>query len=254
MQERNRKTKMYEIKIILRKGYVMKTLIVGCGRQGALLAKMLEKDNIEVNIIDNNPESFTRLIDFKGKRILGDGMKEDVLETAGIMNANAFVAVTNNDNVNLICAQIARSLYKVPRVVCRIYDPNKATIYSDFGLETVNFSKTGAYLLKVSILERINLKKFQLGDGSGIALEIEVGSHLNGKTVSEVEIPGVFRISSVTRGLSVNIVVDDFELKTDDKVFGVLKTDSLNRVTNMITEQKLASEEIENSQRSQGEE
>jgi trk system potassium uptake protein TrkA len=205
----------------------MKALILGCGRQGALLAKILEEEKVQVTVIDNNPEAFNRLENFHGKKILGDGISQNTLHKAGIRNADAFVAVTNSDNVNLMAAQIAKGLYQVSRVVCRIYDPRRASIYSDLGLETVNYSQAGAHILKSSIMVSGLIKKYQLGDGSAVAVEVKLNVDSAGKKVSELEIPGEFRVASVVRGLKVIIPGPDMEVKEEDHVFGVVKIERL---------------------------
>lgn len=205
----------------------MKVLILGCGRQGALLARMLEDEEIKVTIIDNNPEAFTRLENFTGKKILGNGIQEATLSKAGAKDADAFVAVTNNDNVNLMAAQIAKGIYRVPRVICRIYDPRRATIYSDFGLETVNYSQAGAQTLKSSILGAGLVKKYQVGDGSAVAIDMKLSKESAGKKVSELEIPEEFRVAAVIRSLRVIIPEPDLEIKDGDHIFGVVKVQIL---------------------------
>jgi trk system potassium uptake protein TrkA len=102
----------------------MYIVILGCGRTGAFLAKRLVAEGHRVAIIDRNASSFKRLgRDFPGETVAGTGIDEDVLRRAGIENAQAFIAVTNGDNTNVMAAQVAREVFGVPRVICRIYDP-----------------------------------------------------------------------------------------------------------------------------------
>src|SRR5690348_14107145 len=103
----------------------MNIVILGCGRVGAALAQLLVGEGHQVKIIDQDSESFNRLgTDFpEGHTVLGNGTDEDVLRRAGISRADAFVAVTNGDNRNILAAQIARDIFRVPKVLCRIYDP-----------------------------------------------------------------------------------------------------------------------------------
>ncbi len=206
----------------------MKTLILGCGRQGSILARMLVEQGIQVTVIDKNPEAFGRLENFNGRKILGDGIMESTLLRAGLKECDAFVAVTNSDNVNLMAAQIARGIHQVGRVLCRIYDPRRAAIYSDLGLETVNFSLMGAHLLRSGIVEAGLVKKYQLGDGSALAVEIKISGESTGKKVSEVEIPGEFRISSIIRNLRIIIPESDTRIKDGDHLFGVVKVERLS--------------------------
>lgn len=110
---------------------------MGCGRVGAYLAALLDKDGHQVAVLDVNPSSFDRLVhSFKGSALLGDGTDEDSLRRAGIEEADAFVAVTQGDNRNVMAAQIAKRIFKVPKVVCRIYDPGREELYHALGLDT----------------------------------------------------------------------------------------------------------------------
>jgi len=131
----------------------MNVVIIGCGRVGAQLAAMLDEEGHKVTVLDIEPYSFRRLPkDFKGKALVGDGTDEDSLRKAGIEEADAFVAVTRGDNRNVMAAQIAKHMFNVPRVVCRIYDPLREEMYHNLGLETISPTKTGAQLLKKLVL------------------------------------------------------------------------------------------------------
>jgi len=132
----------------------MKVVIMGCGRVGAELASMLDQEGHAVIVLDVNPDSFRRLPhDFGGTRVVGNGIDQEVLARMGVSEADAFVAVTQGDNRNVMAAQMAKHLFGVPRAVCRIYDPIREEIYHDLGLETISPTKVGARLLK-EVLER----------------------------------------------------------------------------------------------------
>ena len=127
----------------------MKVVIMGCGRVGARLASLLEKDGHQVNILDTDAYSFRRLSpDYNGTALVGNGLDEDSLKKAGIMEADAFVAVTQGDNRNIMASQIARHIFNVPRVVCRIYDPLRRDLYVKLGLEAISPTTVFAQLLK----------------------------------------------------------------------------------------------------------
>lgn len=123
----------------------MYIVILGCGRTGAFLAKRLVAEGHRVAIIDRNTSSFKRLgRDFPGETVAGTGIDEDVLRRAGIENAQAFIAVTNGDNTNVMAAQVVREVFGVPRVICRIYDPLREEIYRSLGLDTICPTVLGA--------------------------------------------------------------------------------------------------------------
>jgi trk system potassium uptake protein TrkA len=130
----------------------MNIIIMGCGRVGARLASLLDEDGHKVTIIDNDTYSFRRLPpSFSGTALFGNGTDEESLKKAGIEEADIFVAVTQGDNRNTMACQIARHIYKVPRVVCRIYDPLREEMYSALGLETISPTKIFAQLLREKI-------------------------------------------------------------------------------------------------------
>lgn len=132
----------------------MKILIMGCGRVGALLATRLESAGHEIVILDTQASAFDRLPPrFRGRRLVGNGIDQDVLRRAGIETAEAFVACTQGDNRNVMAAQIAKHIFNVPRVVTRIYDPIREEMYHGLGLRTISPTKLGAEALSVAIQE-----------------------------------------------------------------------------------------------------
>jgi trk system potassium uptake protein TrkA len=132
----------------------MKVVIMGCGRVGAALTKLLTAEGHVVTIIDQNSDAFNRLgQDFPHQQmVLGDGTDEDVLRRAGIEDADAFVAVTNGDNRNILAAQIVREQFEVPKVVSRIYDPIRQETYNAMGLESICPTIVGAKLFRDALL------------------------------------------------------------------------------------------------------
>jgi trk system potassium uptake protein TrkA len=116
----------------------MHVVIMGCGRVGSSLATDLEAAGHTVAVIDQAREAFRRLgPNFKGKTVTGVGFDRDVLREAGIQDADAFAAVSNGDNSNILAARVARETYGVQNVVARIYDPGRAEIYQRLGIPTV---------------------------------------------------------------------------------------------------------------------
>ncbi len=116
----------------------MKVVIVGCGRVGARLALQLTGEGHDVTVIDQTANSFSRLGDnFAGTALIGNGIDEDMLKRAGIEDADAFCALTNGDNRNIMSAEMAQHVFNVPKVVCRIYDPIRYEVYRDLGLGVI---------------------------------------------------------------------------------------------------------------------
>lgn len=126
----------------------MNVIIMGCGRLGSRIAGVLDGEGHSVTIVDSNEGSFRRLAEsFKGKRQVGNGMDSSTLEKAGIEKADAFFAVTQGDNRNYFASQMAREVYHVKRVLCRVYDPVREEIFRDLGLETFSPTSFGAQIM-----------------------------------------------------------------------------------------------------------
>lgn len=122
---------------------------MGCGRVGGQLASLLDREGHDITILDIDDYSFRRLApSYKGKALLGNGTDEETLKKAGIADADAFVAVTQGDNRNIMAAQIAKHIFNVPRVICRIYDPLRRDLYSTLGLEAFSPTTIFAQMLK----------------------------------------------------------------------------------------------------------
>lgn len=131
----------------------MKVLIMGCGRVGAQLAATLDRAGHQVVVLDVSADSFARRLppDFGGRAIVGNGIDLETLRRAGIEGADAFVAVTQGDNRNIMAAQIAQHIFHISKVVCRIYDPIREEIYHTLGIETISPTKVGAQLLQQAL-------------------------------------------------------------------------------------------------------
>jgi trk system potassium uptake protein TrkA len=126
-----------------------KIVIMGCGRTGGRLAGILDADGNTVIVIDIDAYSFRRLpTAFKGKALVGNGMDLEVLKKAGVEQAEVFIAMTQGDNRNIMAAQMAKHIFNVPRVICRIYDPLRQEIYQTLGLETISPTTIFADMLK----------------------------------------------------------------------------------------------------------
>ncbi len=116
----------------------MNLLVAGCGLVGAKLAVRMCKLGHDVSVVDREEEHFERLGDgFTGLTLTGNAIDLDLLRRAGIEGCDAVAAVTNSDNVNVMVSQIAREMFSIPRVLTRLYDPERERIFAQFGLHTI---------------------------------------------------------------------------------------------------------------------
>jgi trk system potassium uptake protein TrkA len=125
---------------------------MGCGRVGAELATILDREGHQITVLDIDPDSFTQLPpDFGGSVVVGNGIDQDVLQRVGVKEADAFVAVTPGDNRNVMASQMAKHLFGVRKVLCRIFDPIREEMYHNLGMETISPTRVMAGLLKEAL-------------------------------------------------------------------------------------------------------
>jgi|SRR5450830_1936470 len=178
----------------------MEVVIMGCGRVGSQTANLLSEAGHKISIIDIDPKSFSRLgKSFKGEKIVGFGFDKEVLEKAGIENADAFASVTHGDNRNIIGALVAKREYKVPIVVARIYDPVRALVYNKLGINTISPTRWGANKIKEIICHSDVSSQLSLGSSEVEIMEVEVRANLVGFSSDKINVPGEIIVVSITR-------------------------------------------------------
>ena len=208
----------------------MYVIIVGCGRVGSELAKLLSNEGHNVVVIDKNRSSFERLGGtFNGLTALGNGFDLELLKQVGIEKADAFCAVTNGDNTNLISAQVAKKIFKVPKVIARVYDPQRAHIYSALGLDIISGTILFAAMLRDKIIES-RFSSYLIETKELGVIEIEVKENLVGKTIQEINIPGEFMVTAIRRLQGIIIPTPETTLKAKDTLMAVVKVASLAKI------------------------
>ncbi|MHB0977753.1 MAG: potassium channel family protein [Candidatus Aquicultorales bacterium] len=178
----------------------MKILIMGCGRVGAQLARVLSLEGQTVTVIDKNPTAFERLGEaFSGKTVTGVGFDRDVLIGAGVNEADAFVAVTNGDNHNMVGALAAKTRFGVPQVVARVYDPAREPVYQHLGIQTISPTSWAANKIRSMVLHRGLVRHMSFGNGETELLEGQVPYKLAGHTVADLNVAGDIMVVCVVR-------------------------------------------------------
>jgi K+ transport systems, NAD-binding component len=168
----------------------MNLIVVGCGRVGAELSYRLFKGGHQVTVVDSDRESFNRLHpDFRGRTLEGEGLAENVLDRAGIKEADGLAAVTNSDTLNAVVAHTARIYYHVPVVVARNYDPNLRSVIESFGLQTVSSTFWGAQRVEELLINPSQRVVYSAGNGEVEVYEISIPELWNGRTLGELMKP-----------------------------------------------------------------
>lgn len=208
----------------------MYVIIVGCGRVGSELAKLLSTEGHNVVVIDKNRAAFERLGGiFNGLTLSGNGFDLNLLKQAGIEKAEAFCAVTNGDNTNLIAAQAAKKIFKVPRVFARVYDPQRAQIYSALGLNIISGTILFASMLRDKIIES-RFSSYLIETKDLGVIEIDAKEDLIGKSVKDINVPGEFLVVALRRLDGVIIPDAKTVLKPKDVLMAVVKVASLDKI------------------------
>jgi trk system potassium uptake protein TrkA len=208
----------------------MYIIIVGCGRVGSELANLLQGEGHDVVIIDKDPQSFQRLgSTFNGVTLTGSGFDIELLKEAGIEKADACCVVTNGDNTNIMAAQVAKKIFKVPKVIARVYDPRRAHIYKHLGLDVISGTVLLAAMLRDKIIES-HFTGYLIESGELGVIEIPVGADFVGKKVSEVNIPEEFLVATIVRRRGSIVPGPDTKLEKSDLIMGVVKTTSIAKV------------------------
>jgi trk system potassium uptake protein TrkA len=165
----------------------MNFIVVGCGRVGAELAYRLFRNGHQIVVVDGSRDAFNRLHpDFRGRTLEGEGLAENVLERAGIHEADGLAAVTNSDTLNAVVAHMARAIYNVPVVVARNYDPTLRPLIEAFGLQTVSSTYWGALRVEELLTNPAQKMVFSAGNGEVEVYEVIVPEAWNGHTLGEL--------------------------------------------------------------------
>lgn len=177
----------------------MRVIILGCGRIGAGLVQHLSLHGHRITVVDPNPKALARLgSGFRGYTIMGDVLDRQVLLEAQIEHSDALAAVTASDDVNVVVARLARQIFRVPRVVARVYNPRNAEIYHRLGIQTVTSTSWAinriAELLSYSELEPVA----SLGDEVEI-ITASAPPLLVGRSVSALATPGEVQVVAIGR-------------------------------------------------------
>jgi len=213
----------------------MHVIIGGYGRVGRYLAHVLESEGHTVAVIDHNDRVFDDFGDeIAGRKLTGEVFDRETLIKAGIERADAFAAVTAGDNSNIVSARIALERFGVERVVARIFDPRRATIYERLGIPTISSVRWAAGQLIAMILEPDLHTEVIYGGGEVVTVAVDIPLHLAGKRVADVEYPGKFTVTSLVRGGVAQLPHPRDEVTRGDRLFVTVTRDALDELKQLL--------------------
>jgi trk system potassium uptake protein len=213
----------------------MKTIIMGYGRIGSQVGKLLTEQQHDVTIIDHDADADGRLgPNFKGRIIRGLGFDHNILIQAGIEEAEAFVAASHSDNANIVAARIARNIFHVPRVVARLFDPIRAEIYQRLGLTTISPNNWGAERI-LQVLTHSELDVWDtFGRGEVSLVHLEVPPQWVGRTVKQLDVFGELLVASITRNEQAFIPITGTVFQDGDLLNLVVLSAAMTRLEGML--------------------
>lgn len=193
---------------------------MGCGRVGALVADQLDAAGHSVAIIDQDSGSFRRLSsEFSGQRVTGNGFDLATLKKARIQDAYAFAAVSNGDNSNVIATRTVAEEFKVPHVVARVSDPERAQLYERLGIPTISAAKR----ISRAVIKRLlppNASMVWADDtGSVSIVAVRPSEHWYGVSFPDLEDATLGRISFVSRLSEILVAQNYMVVQEDDELF-----------------------------------
>lgn len=220
----------------------MRIVIAGCGRVGHQVALMLSAAGDDVSVVDRDPAAADRLgRSFDGTFHVGLAYDVDALEGAGIRDAEAFLAVTDSDNANLMAVQLAKAVFGVPRAIARLDDPAREDSYRALDVDFV----AGAHLAARVMADLVHEPEFayhtRFPTGEIQIVEIVVGPGADGLSVRALEREGGLRLAAVRRGEETMLAVDDLVVEGGDLVVAAVKRGAEARLHHLLGEGEPAS-------------
>ena len=213
----------------------MKVIIMGCGRVGEQVARLMVEDGHTVTVIDYDAAALDRLgADFKGRRVLGVGFDREVLLDAGIEDADAFAATSSSDNANIVAARIARHIFHVPRVVARLYEPSRAEVYQRLGLVTISSTTWGAQRIQELLTHRELDPVLTFGGGEAVVISIDTPPSWIGRAARHINVPGEILVTAITRQDRALLPLSGTELQAGDVVHLTVRADALDRIAEWL--------------------
>ncbi|MBN1289776.1 MAG: TrkA family potassium uptake protein [Actinobacteria bacterium] len=213
----------------------MHIVIMGCGRTGSRIARRLEKEGHTVAVVDKDKRAFHLLdVDFKGEKVTGVGFDAEVLIEAGIERADAFVAVGSGDNSNIVASVIAKDTFQVPKVITRIYDPRRATIYRKFGIPTVAPVRWGVNKIMDLLFHTGQEVRMSFGNGEVQLIDLELPDLLAGRTAQEFYVPGEIHIAAIERSGEAIVPLGGSRLEQGDILHVLVHRSGMEKFNRMF--------------------
>ena len=215
----------------------MRIVIAGCGRVGSDLAISLADEAHDVSVIDLDASHFAALGGtFNGTTHEGSAYDVRTLRDAGIEFAEAFIAVTSNDNANVMSVQVARSVFGIEKTIARLDDPHRADAYRALDVRYVAASQLVSRVIHEQVIEEEFDYHVTFAGGDVEVVEMTVGQAAQGVTIDEFEIDDGLRVAAVRREGSTLIPRAGFELQAGDLVVAAARHGTRARISHWLVD------------------
>lgn len=218
----------------------MYIIIVGGGSVGFYLAKTLVNTSHEVLLLEKNRQTHRTVSEELGEVVMqGDGCEVRIMEEAGVGRADAVVAVTGEDEDNLVICQMAKMKFNVPRTIARINDPRNEALFHRLGIDaTVNSTKIIYNLIEQEIEtgEVIPLAALKRGNIEIVEIEIGEKSPVLGMDIHRLALPPDALIISIIRHDHGMIPTADTKFEIGDSVLALVNADREHELRDIFAE------------------
>lgn len=204
----------------------MLAVIIGGGRGGSYLAQDLQNQGYQVKVVDRRPEVVAKLRqEIGGDVVCGDGCSPEILEQIGTAKADLVVALTHNDEDNLVVCRLAKHHFHVPRVIARVNNPLNEWLYTkDWGVDVpISQVHLTSKVIEeeIGMGELVTLLKLNRGAAALVEVTLPETSPCRGRAIREVAFPSDTVIVSVIRGGKLIIPRGDTTLEAGDEILAV---------------------------------
>lgn len=213
----------------------MRIVIVGAGRTGSALANQLDAEGHSVGVVDADPAARDALNPgFGGPVLTGSGLSQASLEAAGVAEADALVALTGSDGVNVVTARAARDRYRVPRVLARLHHPDHAGLYAAMEVATVDPLRWAVNHLHRQLTHHHLVPDQSFGAGDALLVRSGIPDYLEGRSTQELEVDGEIRVVEITRRGHSIVPARGSLLQQGDTVSFVVAAGSVGRLRSFL--------------------
>lgn len=204
----------------------MQIIIIGCGKVGSKFAQMMSDEGHDVVVVDNNSSSFKSLgLSFNGLTVTGVPIDQDVLKQAGIETADVFIALTPDDNVNIMACQVAKEIFNVPQVLARIFNPEREDVFHHFGLDTICPTNVTVDVIKSFVFGEKGVSRYTLGSNLISFKKEKVQTKYEGKKISSIKLRKGLFIFGIVRNGTFNFAFPSLKVDAEDTLVIAEKVD-----------------------------